>query len=1230
MSTVSRKISLYDSLLIEYDNSQTTLVDFNYKADQWKTHFRSRIPNRRQAISRNETNQGLLPLPKKLPKEIPHQTSNETEIEKIETNIPEKKHYSFPNFTLLNQRNFETLHSVHTPLQQKQQQKHQHVQIMRQQTQPIQRMNSIVQINPMVNVQMTKTLQNQLIHYQLSRSNSGIIQPNPMPTEEQKPADEDSDKNITFEAEAFYLKANTKKEPEPQPQPQQDPRLMQPQMRPSVSIPQFQASALQFNLPQKIINQFYAQPTYRTPPPPPPTPESPYINSALLHNDYGTIDQKLLNIPLSLDRSDKSITFTEQREQTINGFEFQSSKSLAPLEWNLISFHSEKYYTRLKVAKENRMHQAVQHSDPALNLVLIEPNLRDLENFHHPHVNTLPILGITYTVTWKPDEIPDDDPDAQISPFLKDLDDLSGRRGGIIVVEHTVEYPQFITNVGMASTLVTFWHKAHANDNPRTFDQHIQILDPDHASPFIGEIPKNEPVQCLSCNMFNVPVAKHPVESTDFLLVRSLDEPVFYLRNIDACYCAGLLEARTKVMRPGTKDAQKFNLNFIKAILINIFRGTKQYPGRHHIQVQNVIKEFFPDVNEPKLRNILKDFADFYREQGNGFWRIKEKINLDAEFQKIDITPEDVCSYQSMLVGHYHLKKSGVNILIRSKRVYQQIQKLEGELTKKVAARIEIELMKTPWARTENFVKAFEGQAMQIQRTEDGQQIMRSKSRREHDNSAGAPQPAPKKPLAGTKADLRALTLRELRDKLVSLGVPTGEIERLSRWNQVALLRELANSKAQDGKEDNITENFSRGPRNDNAAIVQRYKKVYQETFLNNLNFIASNNTNSATVSFDDGRVLDDIAMQMNRQDEDEEEEEDINDNNLTPENRQDQPQTTIISGGDPPELVPYGLATHPLMINWPELGFGDCPKRKAAKIINVSLDQNLRPVVSIQWRRTPHQIADLEKLESPVNNEQTSKTITRAEDIEAVMLKDQRKKLLDKKRRTMTAQRIKKNDNTPVQRYIPYDHQVLLVTDPDGQLSFQLEPEIIKKIVDASTRYNEFAAANAKSSSSSSSSKKKSGRSQAVVLGDSDEDDDDIAEPTVTVVRSRRSKSPVTRFNELLREVVNKLKGDGRWEIFYYPVSKKEVPDYHKIIKTPMCLQDIERNVKNEVYTTVDKFYQEMSQIRINCKTYNEDRNPDLYRYGELFWETFLEYLRENREEIDTVANEIDPVIRK
>ena len=115
-----------------------------------------------------------------------------------------------------------------------------------------------------------------------------------------------------------------------------------------------------------------------------------------------------------------------------------------------------------------------------------------------------------------------------------------------------------------------------------------------------------------------------------------------------------------------------------------------------------------------------------------------------------------------------------------------------------------------------------------------------------------------------------------------------------------------------------------------------------------------------------------------------------------------------------------------------------------------------------------------------------------------------------------------------------------------------------------------------------------------------------------------------------MLGSIVKKLIANQMFEIFVVPVSKKDVPDYHKVISNPRCLSDIERMIKNDGFTTVETFYHEMSIIRNNCKQYNETRYPDVYALGERFWAEFLNLLQDSREELDNVAQQIDPVLRK
>jgi len=943
------------------------------------------------------------------------------------------------------------------------------------------------------------------------------------------------------------------------------------------------------------------------------TPSKPksniYINQNIMKGKFGVMydSGSLQNIPLLLDKSDRSLTLTDD-SSTAN----RASSSIGILEWDKLFDEDLKYYSVLKKMRPNGFHFTAQHSDPAINLFLIEPNFTDFEHFHHPQIFIDKINGIPQRITTKKIKI-NEDAEVTISPYLKTYKSLSGKRGFVYVIEHTAESPPFITNVGMASQLLVYYHKENSTDQPRISENNLYILEPDQASPFVGQIKRNQPFRTLTCHLYNVPVAKHPPNRTDFLLVRSMKKHVFIIRRIDDMYCAGLLEAHQVVMRPGTKEAQKFNQNFIKAVLINIFRGTDQYKGRQRIQVANIIKEFFPDVNEPKLRQALKEFAYFYREQGNGFWEIRKGADLENHFQAIDIDSEKVCSYQSMQVGHWKLRKSGVNLLIRSKRVFQNIQKLNGKLTKDVADKIELELMKTPWARTANFTKAFEGLATQIQNTEDGVSIVRTKGRRGRGDTQDNNQKAPnKKTLANTNADLRALTLRQLREELQKFGVQSQKIDNMGRWKQVNLLRELANAKAEGGSQNDATERFARGPRNDYAASVEKYKKQYQQTFDNNLVFITSSAEENDN-NFDDGDGLDNIGLEMAREDSEEEESfaEDVDSSTIPNE------EPRIDVSGDPPELKPNGLYTSHLKIEWARLGFSDIPMRKALKLIHISLDKGC-PTVSLQWKRSPPQIAEFERLSAYVNLETNVKGFNRSDDLETLQIKDKRKQLLDKLRRTKQTIR-SKGEKSLVVSYLQCDHQVLLVNDPEGTLSFEFSQDMVNLIREASNRFDKYIQSNNKQHSNH---KKK----KTTTNVHSEEESNDEVEITKS---QRRSKpNPVVSFNKELKSIIEYvMKYSVKYSVFEKPVSKKDAPNYYNVIRQPKCFQDIEREINNDRYTNVNLFYRDVQLIRTNCIEFNRATRPDLVDTADEMWKVFSEKFNEKRSTLDELEKSIDPI---
>jgi transcription initiation factor TFIID subunit 1 len=143
-------------------------------------------------------------------------------------------------------------------------------------------------------------------------------------------------------------------------------------------------------------------------------------------------------------------------------------------------------------------------------------------------------------------------------------------------------------NVGMASRRITYWHKAAPEDRPRDNLENLHILEPDQTAPFIAQTRRNEPLPSINCRLYSVPVSEHAVRGTDFLLAKAIRRPEFFIRRFNAIDCAGFIEPCQVVLRPSTKTAQDFHMDFIKAVLVNIFRDTEQHPGRWRIQVAQV------------------------------------------------------------------------------------------------------------------------------------------------------------------------------------------------------------------------------------------------------------------------------------------------------------------------------------------------------------------------------------------------------------------------------------------------------------------------------------------------------------------------------------------------------------------------------------------------------------------------------------------------------------------
>lgn len=82
--------------------------------------------------------------------------------------------------------------------------------------------------------------------------------------------------------------------------------------------------------------------------------------------------------------------------------------------------------------------------------------------------------------------------------------------------------------------------------------------------------------------------------------------------------------------------------------------------------------------------------------------------------------------------------------------------------------------------------------------------------------------------------------------------------------------------------------------------------------------------------------------------------------------------------------------------------------------------------------------------------------------------------------------------------------------------------------------------------------------------------------------------KVPSLNVNDQMRIVVEKTKQHSRAWPFLKPVSKSEAPNYTDLIKNPMDLSLLERNVNDGKYRTMQQFEHDLRLIFSNCYLYN------------------------------------------
>lgn len=87
---------------------------------------------------------------------------------------------------------------------------------------------------------------------------------------------------------------------------------------------------------------------------------------------------------------------------------------------------------------------------------------------------------------------------------------------------------------------------------------------------------------------------------------------------------------------------------------------------------------------------------------------------------------------------------------------------------------------------------------------------------------------------------------------------------------------------------------------------------------------------------------------------------------------------------------------------------------------------------------------------------------------------------------------------------------------------------------------------------------------------------------------KAEAEQHAVRRMRMCLRDICNRILYNKRFNVFHFPVSEEEVPDYRSVVHNPMDMATVLQQVDSGQYLTRASFMKDIDLIVSNAKTYN------------------------------------------
>nr|XP_022324480.1 transcription initiation factor TFIID subunit 1-like isoform X2 [Crassostrea virginica] len=836
--------------------------------------------------------------------------------------------------------------------------------------------------------------------------------------------------------------------------------------------------------------------------------------------------------------------------------------------------------------------------------------------------------------------------------FMRTPQDLSGMDGELIMAEYSEEYPPLLMQVGMATKIKNYYKRKPGKDSQPPAYKYGE-LSYAHTSPFLGTLFPGNAIQAFENNMFRAPIYEHKVPDTDFVIIRNRQN--YFIREVNTIYTVGQECPLFEVPGPNSKRANNFIRDFLQVFIYRLFWKSKDNPRR--IKMDD-IKKAFPNHSESSIRKRLKLCADFKRTgMDSNWWVVKPDFRLPTEEEmRAMVSPEQCCGYFSMLAAEQRLKDAGYG----EKSLFAP----EDDNEEDTQSKIEDEVKTAPWNTTRAYISAVKGKCLldlngPADPTGCGEGFSYVKvPNKPQPKEEGKEQTPQKKTVTGTDADLRKLSLKDAKQLLRKFQVPDSEIKKLSRWEVIDVVRTMSTEQAKAGQEGKAgMSKFARGNRFSVAEHQERYREECQRIFDLQNRVLASEevlSTDEGSSSDNDsdfeemGKNLESMLSNKKTSSQLSHEKEEAERREL---------QKMFMGGDDGKDKGDKSSKSKKDDDSGPAVG-------RKLKITRTFKDDNGSTYTRTEWVVKPAVIDTYVRIREKKDVSFIKQFALIDEQLKEEMRREKRRlqeRLRRIKRNEEKAQHAppptkkKKKQETPFNSKLkcgacgqighmrtnkecpmynksgpnaaPVQVAMTEEQEEEEEKSLLQNDDLIKvegtrvmfskSLVDHAEQVKRKSLVLKFPKQVTKAEKKK--RFGSVIHCDY------LKKPKQT--SNRRRTDPLVTLSTIFENILNEMRDQPNTQPFLFPVSAKEVPDYYRVIKTPMDLQTMREHIRSRKYESREKFLIDVNQIVENCKLYNGPKSA-LTLTAQQMMELVFKRFAEKEDKLMRLEKAINPLL--